>query len=168
MKKLLAGFALLASVVPTSFTFAAAPATVSVETRVATCTERVEHIPTFLADMDARHEKNSVKIQKGIDRLTAFIAKAESAGSDTAALETNLATLISYQADIEIDRNVLIAHLTSLESFACSADTLDAWATARATTKANFDALKDDVADVIALRAEIKANVRIVIDSMSK
>jgi hypothetical protein len=166
MKKLIAGFALAAGVLPTSFALAATPTAISQETRVATCTERVANIPTFLADLETRHSTNSAKMQTGIDRLTAFIVKAKDAGSDTAALEANLAALISLQSDIETDRDALVAQLTSLESFVCSDDTLDEWKAARETTQANFDALKADIADIMTLRSEIKVNVQTILDTV--
>ncbi len=169
MKKLIAGFAILASVAPTSFALASETTTRSqptTETLVALCTERVANIPTFLMDMETRHGKNGEKMQSNIDRLTAFITKAQDAGSETSALETNLETLMSHQSDLEADYSALVAQLTATQTFACSEDTIDEWKANRETTKTYFDAMKANVTDIKELRAEIKSNIKTIIDSV--
>lgn len=164
MKKLLVGFALIASIVPASVAFAAAP---TEEQRLASCTERVANIPTFLESLAARHTDNATRLQSGIDRLTAFIATAQGEGTDTGALEANLASLIYYQADIETDHAALVNQISANESFVCSADTLDEWRAIRETTKTHFDALKTDAAAVKALREDIKTNIQTVMSTLS-
>lgn len=160
MKKILTSFAIIASMVPASVTFAASPAGID---HVAACTERVNHIPTFFKDLSTRHTNNSARMQAGIDHLTAFITKAKAAGSDTTALEANLVSLQTYQTKIETDHSTLVSQLTTNMSFVCSADSIESWKNARATTKTYFDALKNDIDGVKTLRTEIKTNVQAII-----
>lgn len=160
MKKLLTSFAILASIMPTSVLFAASPIPLD---KTAACTERVNHIPTFLTELSTRHTNNSARMQSGIDRLSSFITKAKAAGSDTSTLEANLASLQSYQAKIETDHAALVTQLTANASFVCSEDSIESWKSARATTKTYFDALKNDIEGVKTLRTEIKTNVQAII-----
>lgn len=169
MKKLIAGFAILASVAPTSFALASETTTrpqPTAETLVAMCTERVANIPTFLTDLETRRNKNSEKMQSNIDRITAFITKAQDAGSDTSALEANLETLASYQSNLEADYHALVAQLTSTQTFECSEDTVEEWKANRETTKSYFDTMKANVTDIKELRQEIKANMKTIIENM--
>ncbi len=169
MKKLIAGFAILASIAPTSFAFAAEPTapTPATETFVAACETNVANIPSFLADMESRHSTNSAKLQTGIDRLSAFMTKAQEAGSDITALEANFETLVTYQASIEEDYAAIIAHLTTVQTLVCSEDTLDEWKANRETTKTYFDSLKATVSEIKTLRSEIKANMQVILDSIA-
>ncbi|TAL50941.1 hypothetical protein EPN81_01355 [Patescibacteria group bacterium] len=168
MKKFLLLAVLGVVFVPSASVFAQEQAPSGSVDPVARCEAMVETSKERYDANQTRNADNASRISATIEKLEAFITKANELGADTSVLSSDMQTLSTYMNELEADYQAVQDNLSVMMQSDCETMTAEEYRSQVTNAKSLFEALRANVTAIRDLRTTIKTHIDEILSTIKE